>query len=105
MNDIGLSDLVPALDAKPRFALGTVVATPGAYHAIINANDSFSPYLERHMSGDWGDLNDYDKGQNELSVEHGLRVLSSYVLEDGVKIWVITEADRSVTTMLLPEEY
>ncbi len=57
------------------------------------------------MTGDWGDLDDEDKKENELSVKQGFRILSAYNLENGEKVWVITEWDRSVTTILLPEEY
>ena len=61
--------------------------------------------LLRHVIGDWGDLDDEDKKENELSVKDGFRILSAYKLETGVKVWVITEADRSTTTFLLPSEY
>jgi hypothetical protein len=57
--------------------------------------------LARHVSGDWGDLGDEDKAENELSVEKGFRILSSYKLNTGATIWIITEADRSATTFLL----
>ena len=61
--------------------------------------------LARHVTGDWGDLCDEDKAENELSVEQGFRILSAYELQTGTKLWVITEADRSATTFLLPDEY
>jgi hypothetical protein len=57
------------------------------------------------VTGDWGDLEDEDKKENNFSVELGFRILSVYELETGGKVWVITEYDRSVTTILLPEEY
>ena len=60
--------------------------------------------LARHRSGDWGELNEQDRRENELSLEHGWRVLSSYPIGEG-RVWIITEADRSYTTILLPEEY
>ena len=59
----------------------------------------------RHILGEWGDLDAEDKAENELSVREGFRILSSYTLPDGSRVWVITEADRSATTLLLPEEY
>jgi hypothetical protein len=59
----------------------------------------------RHLAGDWGELDEHDIRENEFSLEHGLRLLSAYRLSNGTKIWIITEADRSVTTFLLPEEY
>ncbi|WP_404851334.1 plasmid related protein [Cupriavidus sp. D384] len=57
------------------------------------------------MRGDWGELDDEDRAQNETSLITGKRLLSSYTLDTGTKVWVITEADRSVTTILLPDEY
>ena len=62
-------------------------------------------FLARHHSGDWGDLGEEDIAENELSLEKGFRLLSAYQLNTGVRIWIITEADRSATTILLPEEY
>jgi hypothetical protein len=62
-------------------------------------------YLVRHIAGDWGELDEHDVRENELSLLHGWRILSCYRLSDGTKMWIITEADRSVTTVLLPEEY
>jgi hypothetical protein len=56
-------------------------------------------------NGDWGDLDEEDKRENEFSLQHGFRIFSSYILSSGDKLWVITEADRSVTTLLLPDEY
>lgn len=88
-----------------RFALGQVVATPGALAAMEEAGQSPLGLLIRHQSGDWGELDEEDKAENELSVREGFRILSAYVLTTQVKVWVITESDRSVTTFLLPEEY
>ena len=61
-------------------------------------------YMVRHLSGDWGDLADEDKQENEFSMKNGFRILSAYITSSG-KLWIITEADRSATTFLLPEEY
>jgi len=61
--------------------------------------------LQRHLDCDWGNLRDNDKAENDLSLEKGLRLLSAYHDRNGVKFWIITEADRSATTLLLPEEY
>jgi hypothetical protein len=91
--------------AQAKFVLGQLVATPGALHALEEAGQSPMEFLARHQMGDWGDLGDEDKKENEFSVSRQLRILSAYNLTTGVKIWVITEADRSVTTILLPEEY
>ncbi len=87
------------------FLLGTTVATPGALQALREAGESPLGYLARHTACDWGDLDTADKRDNDLSVRVGFRVLSAYRLRTGVKVWVITEADRSSTCILLPEEY
>ncbi len=90
---------------KPLFALGQVVATPGALDALKKAKQDPGGLLLRHVTGDWGDVPEEDKEENELSVDEELRILSSYELESGDKVWLITEADRSATTFLLPAEY
>ena len=87
------------------FPLGHVVATPGALEALLTANASHARLLNSHISGDWGELDAEDKKANKDALAQGLRIFSSYTLPDGVKLWLITEADRSVTTLLLPEEY
>ena len=88
-----------------KFALGCLVATLGALRVIERAGDNPATFLLRHLSGDWGDLGAEDAHENELSLREGFRLLSAYRLTDGTKIWIITEADRSATTVLLPEEY
>jgi hypothetical protein len=88
-----------------RFPLGRVVATPGALKALEEANQNAFEFLKRHQAGDWGDLCEEDKDENEFSVRNGFRILSAYRTRNDVKIWVITEADRSATTVLLPHEY
>ena len=90
---------------KLRFEPGEITATPGALDAFVEAGESPLDYLLRHLSGDWGDLDEEDKQENERAVKDGFRILSSYVLASSVKVWVITEADRSATTLLLPDEY
>ena len=62
-------------------------------------------FLQRHAAGDWGEVDAHDKAENEYSLQQGFRLLAAYRLADGTKIWIITEADRSATTLLLPEEY
>lgn len=89
----------------PRFSLGQTVATPGALAALEQAQESPLTYLARHVSGDWGDLGPEDKRANEDALKHGDRLLSAYVLSTQERMWIITEADRSYTTLLLPEEY
>jgi hypothetical protein len=88
-----------------KFPLGQVVATPGALEALRQAGDEPLLYLVRHQSGDWGEVCEEDAKENEFSVENGFRILSAYTLKDGTRIWVITEADRSSTCILLPSEY
>ena len=85
------------------FASGQIVATPGALELAEQGIDLLA-YLLRHINGDWGDLCEEDKAENEFSVKNGYRILSSYTTPQG-KLWIITEADRSATTFLLPEEY
>jgi len=92
------------LNQGPLFALGQIVATPGALETMQRLDISPITLLSRHQRGEWGDLDEDDKRENELSVNEGLRIFSAYVF-DTVKFWVITEADRSATTILLPEEY
>ena len=88
-----------------KFEPGRIVATPGALEAFRASGEEPLAYLVRHLGGDWGDVDADDRKENELSREHGWRILSCYRLSSGVRIWLITEADRSVTTFLLPEEY
>lgn len=88
-----------------KFNLGQLVATPGALAAIEASGDSLVAYLSRHESGIWGEVDEQDRKENELSLEHGFRLMSVYSLSTGIKIWIITEADRSSTCILLPEEY
>jgi len=88
-----------------RFELGRVVATPGALSALQKAEQEPREFLDRHVNGDWGEVPEADKQENELSVEQGFRILSAYTTSAGDRLWVLTEADRSATIILLPEEY
>lgn len=90
---------------KPLFPLGQVLATPGALEALGQAEQSPDEFLARHHAGDWGDLCQEDIAENEFSLKHDLRLFSEYTLRDGTRLWIITEADRSATTLLLPKEY
>ena len=91
---------------QQRFELGQLCATPASLELLASLEVSPSYLLERHASGDWGDVPREDARENELSVERGYRIVSSYpVGDDGERIWCITEADRSSTCLLLPEEY
>jgi hypothetical protein len=88
-----------------RFELGKIVATPGALDALQKSGDTAIIFLRRHVRGDWGEVDQEDQQSNERALEHGLRVLSAYRTVLGTRLWIITEADRSLTTILLPEEY
>jgi hypothetical protein len=93
---------------KPRrkwLALGQVVATPGVLQALEEAGQRPDEFLALHQSGNWGIVCDEDKVLNDEALAQGMRILSAYRLRSGTKIWLITEWDRSVTTLLLPEEY
>ena len=87
------------------FPLGNVYLTVGAQEALEESNQQPLEFLSRHQRGDWGDLCEDDKKENELSVKEGFRILSSYRTSKGEKLWIITESDRSSSTILLPEEY
>jgi len=89
----------------PLFPLGHIVATPGALAALERAKQPPTRFLARHAIGDWGELEPTDVAENEYSVVRGFRLLSSYQTDAGEKLWIITEADQSATTLLLPEEY
>jgi len=90
---------------RPKFPLGQIVATLGALQALQATDQDPLQFLQRHASGDWGELCEEDRKENELSVQKGFRILSAYQLNDGTRIWIITEADQSATTLLLPSEY
>ena len=84
--------------------LGKVLATPGALKLLLEAGGRPFELLARHATGDWGELCAFDRRQNEIALREGLRIFSSYETSAG-RVWIITEADRSITTILLPEEY
>ena len=90
---------------RPLFPLGQVVATPGALQALENAGQEPEEFFNRHDRGDWGEVSEADKQENDFSVTHGFRILSAYTTSAGEHLWIITEADRSATTILLPSEY
>lgn len=90
---------------KSLFPLGQLVATPGAIDALAATGQTPAEFLHRHQCGDYGVVNAEDKKANEDAVRCGERVFSAYLLTDGTKVWLITEADRSSTCLLLPDEY
>lgn len=85
-----------------RFRLGRIIYTTNALRTL---SSGVAPCLLRHLAGDWGDLCDDDKARNDEALATGGRLLSSYKDDAGTKFWIITEADRSATTVLLPEDY
>ncbi|QTB47804.1 hypothetical protein [Burkholderia pseudomallei] len=86
------------------FPLGQIVATRGVFAHLVHHCIVAAPYLRRHAYGDWGSVPADDAKANCLAIEHGARILSSYDIA-GKRVWIITEADRSVTTLLFPDEY
>ena len=95
---------------KPLFSLGRIVTTPGAIHALHDAGQAAGDFLARHVTGDWGDLDDEDRNLNNAAVIDGSRILSAYTTRKRERIWVITEAVNEVglrycTVVLKPEEY
>lgn len=88
------------------FPLGRILMTPGAAELLDRVGQPFGVYLDRHARGDWGDLEPEDKAANDRAVAIGECILSCYTADEaGDQIWIITEADRSATTILLPDEY
>jgi hypothetical protein len=85
------------------FPLGRVIATQNALSKL--SWDDVEKSIGRHNIGDWGELDEHDRRENELSLKKGFRLLSAYNAKDGTRFWIITEADRSVTTVLMPEDY
>jgi hypothetical protein len=85
--------------------ISDVFITPGAARALDESMERFEGFLSRHERGDWGDLGDEDKRENDFALGRELRIFSAYHTANGEKVWIVTEADRSATTILLPNEY
>src|SRR5690348_2838388 len=90
---------------RPKFELGALVSTPGALDLLQRAGKHPLEYVIQHLQGQWGDLDDHDRLVNDQALEHGGRLLSSYKVLGEERIWIISEYDRSATTILLPQEY
>ena len=103
--------MVAMNNSLPRFKLGQVVVTTAALSAIAGAGQMPDEFVLRHVRGDWGDLDEQDRRFNDAAIAHEGdvkrqdRILSAYKTNEGARVWVITEYDRSLTTVLLPEEY
>jgi hypothetical protein len=105
-NSMTLATKTREVGSSPRivsFPSGSLYVTPGVI-ARLSVGDVMDA-LERHLVGDWGDLTEQDWRENEYAVDKDLRLFSAYQTEDGTRFWIITEADRSATTVLLPDEY
>ncbi len=94
-----------AVLSQPRFRAGQLVMTAGVNDLVQRGVFNPRPYLQRHLDGDWGDLCDEDRRSNDAALKNGDRLFSSYRITPDLKLWIITEWDRSVTTLLLPSEY
>lgn len=97
-------------EGSPKFTMGQIVATPAALEAIAESGQTPSHFLDRHVRGDWGEVDHGDAALNDQSLVDGSRILSAYRTSKGTRIWIITEATddegkREATTILLPEEY
>ena len=95
---------MPAVQNSVRLPLGHVVATPAALDLVREHGLDVVALLHRHRSGDWGDVSRHDARANDRSARNGTRVLSAYDTAGG-RLWIITEADRSATTVLRPSDY
>lgn len=94
------------MNTKPclaKFRLGHIVSTPNALSQL--SNEDILAGIQRHQAGDWGDVDEHDRQANDRAIIEDTRLLSVYHAADGAKFWIITEADRSVTTVLMPEDY
>jgi hypothetical protein len=109
----GHAEPIPAVEKQARarhrgavyVPLGRVLATPGALRALALARVDGAAYLARHAVGDWGDVDVEDRAANDRALSAGERLLSAYRLPNDARLWILTEADRSATTLLLPTEY
>ena len=87
------------------FPLGMVLATPGALVALVRGRHDIGEFLARHQRGDWGAVGEEESAANDGALREGRALISEYRTSEGVRLWIVTEGDRSATTLLLPEEY
>ncbi|WP_341773247.1 type I restriction endonuclease subunit M [Comamonas aquatica] len=104
-NDSSSASLQNASVSLPLFPLGQVLATPGVLELLETYQLPPLSFIQRHVVGDWGDICAEDQQVNADALQYGYRLMSVYAITPTEKLWVITEADRSCTTLLLPEEY
>jgi hypothetical protein len=104
-NELTTTDTTETTPVLVRFPLGRVFLTPGAIEVLAEAGQSAQEFICRHASLEQGELSDADHRENLFSISRSLRIFSAYKTAKGVKIWVLTESDRSATTLLLPDEY
>ena len=97
--------IAPSNNNEPKFDLGQVVATPAAIQALEESGESADTFIRRHHTGDWGDVCKDDAEANEEALQVAFRIFSVYHTANGVKLYVITEQDRSSTTILLASDY
>ena len=108
MNDkspAGAKSIAPPRNTSINLPLGRLLSTPGAIEAMAKAGQDPLELINRHRTGDWGDVDAQDWAANDQAANAGERVLSAYTVQGGVRIWIISEADRAATTVLLPDEY
>ena len=98
-----MATIYATAEDEPKYPLGQFVITAAADEKL--AAEDVGAALARHAQGDWGDVSEHDRQENELSLKHGYRLLSVYHAADDTKFWIITERDRSATTVLLPDDY
>jgi len=101
----GTGATAPSRRPSINLPLGRLLSTPGAIEAMTRAGQDPLELINRHGTGDWGEVDSEDWVANDQAVIHGERVLSAYTLKNAVRVWIITEADRAATTILLPDEY
>jgi hypothetical protein len=97
--------ILSSMQHRIKFQLGRLVATPGALEALEESSQSALDFVQRHQAGDWGQCDKEDAEANDVALTSGGRIFSVYKTLKGVKLWVITEADRSSTCVLLPSDY
>lgn len=106
-DSINPKQVPPAAAPKsdPLFALGSIVSTPAALRLMLMNGFAPDELLDRHVSGDWADMDAEDQALNRQAIADGTRIFSAYRITEGKRVWLITEADRAATTFLLPHEY